>query len=101
MNPFVERHQDRIAGVISCFDRVVVTGTLPDIGHAQAMAGYLTYHDMTFLDGHSRYAMIYAAMQSAWLAKRASRSNSFATTKRSARSRESRPSSRNAERIQV
>ena len=50
MNPFVERHQDRIAGVISCFDRVVVTGTLPDIGHAQAMAGYLTYHDIRLFD---------------------------------------------------
>ena len=32
MNPFVERHQDKIAGVLSCFDRVVITGTLPDIG---------------------------------------------------------------------
>ena len=42
MNPFVERHYDRIAGVISCFDRIVITGTLPDIGHAQAMTGYLT-----------------------------------------------------------
>ncbi len=50
MNPFVERHQDKIAGVISCFDRVVITGTLPDIGHAQAMAGYLTYHDFRLFD---------------------------------------------------
>lgn len=30
MNPFVERHQGKIAGVLSCLDRVVVTGTLPD-----------------------------------------------------------------------
>ena len=43
MNPFVERHHDEIAGVISCFDRVVISGTLLDIGHAQAMSGYLTY----------------------------------------------------------
>ena len=41
MNPFVERHQNKIAGVLSCFDRVVITGTLPDIGYAGAMAGYL------------------------------------------------------------
>jgi len=45
MNPFIERHQDKIAGVISCFDRVVITGTLPDIGYAGAMASYLRYHN--------------------------------------------------------
>lgn len=39
MNPFVERHQDMITGVLPCFDRVVITGTLPDIGYAGAMAG--------------------------------------------------------------
>ena len=50
MNPFVERHHDEIAGVISCFDRVVISGTLPDIGHAQAMSGYLTYRDIRLFD---------------------------------------------------
>ena len=44
IGPFVERHQADIAGVISCFDRVVIAGTLPDIGHATAMAGYLGSH---------------------------------------------------------
>jgi hypothetical protein len=38
MNPFVERHRDKISGVLSCFDRVVITGTLPDIGYAGAIA---------------------------------------------------------------
>jgi hypothetical protein len=41
MNAFVEQHRDEISGVLSCFDRVVITGTLPDICHARAMAGYL------------------------------------------------------------
>ena len=50
MNPFVERHQTKIAGVLACFDRVVITGTLPDIGHAQAMAGYLSYHHIRLFD---------------------------------------------------
>ena len=27
MNPFVERHQEKIAAVLSCFDRIVITGT--------------------------------------------------------------------------
>lgn len=50
MNPFVERHADKVAGVISCFDRVIVTGTLPDIGYAGAMAGYLSYHHIRLFD---------------------------------------------------
>ena len=50
ISPFVERHQDNIAGVISCFDRVVITGTLPDIGHAAAMAGYLGSHGVRLFD---------------------------------------------------
>lgn len=50
MNPFVERHRDKIAGVLSCFDRVVITGTLPDICHAQAMAGYLSYRGIRLFD---------------------------------------------------
>jgi hypothetical protein len=50
MNPFIESHQDKIAGVISCFDRVVITGTLPDIGYAGAMASYLRYHKIRLFD---------------------------------------------------
>ncbi len=50
MNPFIERHQDKIGGVLSCFDRVVITGTLPDICHAEAMGGYLGYHKIRLFD---------------------------------------------------
>ena len=44
VSAFIERHQEMIQGAISCFDRVVITGSLPDIGHAQAMEAYLRYH---------------------------------------------------------
>jgi hypothetical protein len=30
-----ERHAERIRGVLSCFDRMVIMGTLPDIAHAR------------------------------------------------------------------
>jgi hypothetical protein len=50
MNPFVEQHQDEIGGVLSCFDRVVITGTLPEICHAKAMAGYLGARDIRLFD---------------------------------------------------
>lgn len=55
MNTFVERHQEDISGTLSCFDRVVITGTLPDICHAKAMGGYLSYHDIRLFD-YARWA---------------------------------------------
>jgi hypothetical protein len=55
MNPFVEQHQEEIGGVLSCFDRVVITGTLPDICHPKAMAGYLSYRDIRLFD-YARWA---------------------------------------------
>jgi hypothetical protein len=55
MNAFVESHQDEIGCVLSCFDRVVITGTLPDIGHPKAMAGYLSYRDIRLFD-YARWA---------------------------------------------
>ena len=50
MNPFIERHREKIAGELSCLDRVVMTGTLPDTGHAQAMTGYLGHGDIRLFD---------------------------------------------------
>ena len=50
MNPFVEHHQDKIAGVLSFFDRVILSGTLPDIAHASSMASFLTYGNIRLFD---------------------------------------------------
>jgi hypothetical protein len=50
MKTFIERHADKIRGTLSCFDRVVITGTLPDICHAEAMAGYLTAKQIRLFD---------------------------------------------------
>lgn len=36
-----ERYEDRIAGVLSCYDRVVVTGTLPTVCYAAGMTKFL------------------------------------------------------------
>ena len=55
MNPFVERHQDQVSGVLSCFDRVVITGTLPDIAHPKAMTGLLGYLGIRVFD-YARWA---------------------------------------------
>jgi len=50
MNTFIERHADKIRGVLSCFDRVVLTGTLPDLCHAGAMATYLGAQQIRLCD---------------------------------------------------
>jgi hypothetical protein len=50
MKTFVERHAAKIRGTLSCFDRVVITGTLPDIAHAGAMAAYLTARQVRLFD---------------------------------------------------
>jgi hypothetical protein len=50
MNPFVERHRDQIAGVLSCFDRVIITGTLADTAHAEAMVRHLNTHHTRLFD---------------------------------------------------
>jgi hypothetical protein len=55
MNPFVARHEDQIAGMIACFDRVIITGSLPDICHASAMAGFLGYRNIRLFD-YARWA---------------------------------------------
>lgn len=50
MNTFLERHAQRIAGTLSCFDRVVIPGTLPEICHAEAVARHLTAKGVRFFD---------------------------------------------------
>ena len=50
MKTFIERHAAKIRGTLSCFDRVVITGTLPDICHAGAMATYLGARGIRLFD---------------------------------------------------
>ena len=39
--PLAERYADRVAGVLSCYDRIVVTGTLPTVCYADGMTRFL------------------------------------------------------------
>jgi hypothetical protein len=45
-----ERYQEKIRGVLSCYDRVIITGTLPDFGHAQAATRYLRMRQIRIFD---------------------------------------------------
>src|ERR1700716_4220406 len=41
MHEFIAKHQDKIAGTLSGFDRLVFRGHLRSIGHPQGMMSYL------------------------------------------------------------
>jgi hypothetical protein len=37
--PLTERYRERLAGVLSCYDRIIVAGTLPGACYAKGMTG--------------------------------------------------------------
>jgi len=45
-----DRYQAQITGVLSCFDRIVITGSLPDCCHVDAMKGVLLRRKIMFFD---------------------------------------------------
>ncbi len=45
-----ERYDERIAGVLSCYDRVVVTGTLPSVCYAEGMTRFLFANAVRIFD---------------------------------------------------
>jgi len=50
-----ERHANQIAGVLSCYDRILVFGTLPKICFAGGMTAYLYEHKIRIFD-YPRFA---------------------------------------------
>jgi len=50
MSEFIKRHANEISFSLSCYDRVVITGTLVDIGYASAAASWLYNHDIRVFD---------------------------------------------------
>jgi len=46
----VERYDERIAGVLSCYDRIVITGTLPGVCHARGMTSFLYANGIRIFD---------------------------------------------------
>ncbi len=45
-----ERYDDRIAGILSCYDRVVITGTVPVICYAEGMTRFLYANGIRIFD---------------------------------------------------
>ena len=41
MTAFFDRHSDKIKGIFSCIDRLVIQGTFPDICFPGAITGFI------------------------------------------------------------
>ncbi len=50
MTLLTERYKDKIAGILTCYDRMVITGTLPQLCFAQGMTRYLYEHGIRIFD---------------------------------------------------
>ena len=48
-------HKDRIIGTLGCFDRVIITGTIPQICYSQGMTSYLYSQNIRIFD-YSKFA---------------------------------------------
>jgi len=55
MPSLLERYSDKIAGTLSCPDRIIITGTIPGICYAGGMASYLTANGIRLFD-YPRFA---------------------------------------------
>ena len=53
-----ERYADKIRGVLSCYDRIVIHGTLPLLGNSHAMTAYLKTRRIRIFD-YPRFAEPY------------------------------------------
>ena len=52
----VDRYADQIEGVISCYDRVVLRGTLPTLRYAKGMVSHLYKQDIRIFDYSKEFA---------------------------------------------
>ena len=53
--PLTQRYDDQISGVLSCYDRILIQGTLPGICYAQGMTSFLNARAIRIFD-YARFA---------------------------------------------
>ena len=58
VNEFVKKYESKIEGLISCFDRVVIKGTLPSVSYTEAVTGLL-YRNGALLKDFSTFMAPY------------------------------------------
>jgi len=55
MPALIERYESQIRGVLSCYDRVIIQGTLPGVCYAEGMSAYLYARQIRIFD-YPRFA---------------------------------------------
>ena len=50
LQPLAERRSNQVTGVLSCYDRILIQGTLPGLCFAEGMTGYLYAHQIRVFD---------------------------------------------------
>jgi hypothetical protein len=58
MELIIDRHKEKISGIISCYDRIIITGTIPVICYSQGMTSYLYSKKIRIFD-YPRFAEPY------------------------------------------
>ncbi len=58
MELLTQRYSDKISGTLSCYDRIVITGTLPVLSNANHLTGYMYQHKIRIFD-YARFAEPY------------------------------------------
>ena len=56
MASLLTRYAAKLVVVLSCFDRIVITGTIPGWCHAEGMARYLTGQGLRLFDYPKQFA---------------------------------------------
>ena len=50
MELLTTKYKSKISGILSCFDRIIVTGTLPSVCYSRGMTSYLYTHNIKIFD---------------------------------------------------
>jgi hypothetical protein len=69
MQEFIAKHQDKIAGTLSGFDRLVFRGHLRSIGHPQGMMSYLWTNQVYLKNFGNHVEMVTKRLKQASLAE--------------------------------
>ena len=69
MQEFIAKHQDKIAGTLSGFDRLVFRGHLRSIGHPQGMMTYLWFNQVLLKNFGDHVAEVTERLKEASLAE--------------------------------
>lgn len=56
MKLITETHADHIRGVLSCYDRIIIQGTLPPICYAEGMTSFLYKQKIRIFDYRQQFA---------------------------------------------